>query len=152
MFWQLNCILKLNWITCNRTVYLYKNGLQRLKCHRTQTNKLKKALLSTKMCECPRVYLNDLCNGIMIFVGYLMSKPFLQKNINGNPYLGRYGVSWQWRGTPHSPKLMHYWNLAIKLFSNISNTLVGGVLPLCRKAVDVINSPSRLCDSLNVNN
>ena len=34
----------LNWIVWNRTVYLYKNGLslnnlQRLICHKTQTNK-----------------------------------------------------------------------------------------------------------------
>ena len=33
---------------------------------------------------------------------------------------------WQWRGTPHSPKLQHYWNLTIRLFSVISRTLVGG--------------------------
>ena len=24
---------------------------------------------------------------------------------------------WQWRGTPHSPKLPHYWNLTIRLFN-----------------------------------
>ena len=37
---------------------------------------------------------------------------------------------WQWRGTPHSPKLQHYWNLTIRLFSVISRTLVEGrVLP-----------------------
>ena len=33
---------------------------------------------------------------------------------------------WQWRGTPHSPKLQHCWNLTIRLFSVISRTLVGG--------------------------
>ena len=32
---------------------------------------------------------------------------------------------WLWRGTPHSPKLQHYWNLTIRLFSVISRTLVG---------------------------
>ena len=26
---------------------------------------------------------------------------------------------WQWRGTPHSPKLQHCWNLTIRLFSVI---------------------------------
>ena len=40
---------------------------------------------------------------------------------------------WQWRGTPHSPKLQHYWNFTIRLLSVISWTLVGGVLPLFRK-------------------
>ena len=33
---------------------------------------------------------------------------------------------WQWRGTPHSSKLQHYWNLTIRLFSVISRILVGG--------------------------
>ena len=33
---------------------------------------------------------------------------------------------WQWRGTPHSQKLQHYWNLTIRLFNVISKTLVGG--------------------------
>ena len=33
---------------------------------------------------------------------------------------------WQWRGTPHSPKLQDYWNLTIRLFSVISRALVGG--------------------------
>ena len=33
---------------------------------------------------------------------------------------------WQWRGTPRSPKLQHFWNLTIRLFSVISKTLVSG--------------------------
>ena len=33
---------------------------------------------------------------------------------------------WQWRGYPTFPKLQHYWNLTIKLFSVISRTLVVG--------------------------
>ena len=42
-FWQLDCVLMLNWIVWNRTVHLYKmdlalNNLQRLICHKTQTN------------------------------------------------------------------------------------------------------------------
>ena len=46
------------------------------------------------------------------------------------PYLSR--PEWtkerkQWRGAPLSPKLQHYWNLTIRLFSVISRTLVGGV-------------------------
>ena len=32
---------------------------------------------------------------------------------------------WQWSSTPHSPKLQHYWNLNIRLFSVISRTLIG---------------------------
>ena len=56
---------------------------------------------------------------------------------------------WQWRGTPHSPKLQHCWNLTIRLFSVISRTLVvRGVLPLCREAVGVFYSPSRLGNSI----
>ena len=31
---------------------------------------------------------------------------------------------WQWRGPPHSPKSQHHWNLAIRLFSVISRTLI----------------------------
>ena len=31
---------------------------------------------------------------------------------------------WQWRGTPHSPKLQHYWRLTIRLFNvNTGNSL-----------------------------
>ena len=40
---------------------------------------------------------------------------------------------WQWREIPHFPKLLHHWNLTIRLFSVISRTFVvvvggGGVL------------------------
>ena len=48
---------------------------------------------------------------------------------------------WQWKGTPHSPKLLHYWNLTIRLFGVISRILVGEVLPLCREAVNVLHTP-----------
>ena len=54
---------------------------------------------------------------------------------------------WQWRCTPHSPKLQRYWNLTIKLFSVISRILVGGFLLFCRDAVCVFYSPSRLGNS-----
>ena len=41
---------------------------------------------------------------------------------------------WQWRGTPHSPKLQHCWNLNIRLFSVISRTPVGrGFYPSAEK-------------------
>ena len=33
---------------------------------------------------------------------------------------------WQWRSTPHSPKLQNYWNLTIRLLNVISRTLVVG--------------------------
>ena len=46
--------------------------------------------------------------------------------------------------TLHSPKLLRYSSLTIKLFSVISRVLFGGVLPLCRDAVGVFYSPSRL--------
>ena len=37
-------------------------------------------------------------------------------------------------GTPHSPKLQHYWSLSIRLFSVISRTLVAGwVYPFAEK-------------------
>ena len=40
---------------------------------------------------------------------------------------------WQWRGTPHSSKSQHHWNLTIRLFSVISRTLIeGGLTPLQR--------------------
>ena len=36
-------------------------------------------------------------------------------------------------GAPHPPKLQHYWNLTIRLFSVICKTLIGGGLtPLQR--------------------
>ena len=47
---------------------------------------------------------------------------------------------WQWRGTPHSLKLQRYWNLTMRLFSVISGTPIGGVLPLCSGAVGVFYS------------
>ena len=51
---------------------------------------------------------------------------------------------WQWMDTPYSPKLQHYWNLTIRLSCVISRTLIEVVLPLCRDAVGVFYSPSRL--------
>ena len=51
---------------------------------------------------------------------------------------------WQWRGTPHSSNLQHYWSLTIGLFNVISKTLIGGVLPFCRDAVGVFHSPNPL--------
>ena len=52
---------------------------------------------------------------------------------------------WQWRGASHSPKPQHYRNFTIRLFSVISRTFVRErVLPLCRGAVNVFYSPSRL--------
>ena len=47
---------------------------------------------------------------------------------------------WQWRGTSHSPKFQHHWNLTIRLFSVTSRTLVGGG----GLTVSVFYSPSRL--------
>ena len=44
-------------------------------------------------------------------------------------------VRWQWRDTPPSPKLQHYWNLTIRLFSVIYRTLIGvGLTPLQRSS------------------
>ena len=51
---------------------------------------------------------------------------------------------WQLRGTPHSPKLQHYWNLTIRLFSVIQDTRWWSVLSFCRGVVGVFYSPSRL--------
>ena len=51
---------------------------------------------------------------------------------------------WQWKGTPNSPKLQHYWSLTIRLLIVISRTLMQGVLPLCRDAVSVFYSFSWL--------
>ena len=42
------------------------------------------------------------------------------------------------------PKTQHHWNLTIRLFSVISRTLTGGILPLCRGAVGVFYCASRL--------
>ena len=49
-------------------------------------------------------------------------------------------------GTPHS---LNYWSLTIRLFSVISRTLVGGVLPLSRAVGEFY---SQLDQSLNVVN
>ena len=48
------------------------------------------------------------------------------------------------KGNLHSPMLQHHWNLTVRLFSVVSRTFVWGVLPLCRGAVSVFYSPSRL--------
>ena len=40
--------------------------------------------------------------------------------------VGRTWMRWQWRCTPHSPKLQHHWNLTIRLFSVIFGSLVDG--------------------------
>ena len=63
------------------------------------------------------------------------------------------GIEWTWeqwqgRGAPHFHKFQHYWNLTIRLFSVINRTLVEGVLLLCRDAVGVFYSPSRVGHSL----
>ena len=51
---------------------------------------------------------------------------------------------WQWRGTRHSPKLQHCWNLTIRLFSVISRTLVsgGGLTPLQRSSQYILQPQS----------
>ena len=51
---------------------------------------------------------------------------------------------WQWKGTPHSPKVQD-WNLTIRSYSVISKTLVwGGVLLLWGDTVGVFYSLSWL--------
>ena len=58
---------------------------------------------------------------------------------------------WQWRGTPHSPKLQQYWNLSIRLFSVISRSFVEWEsLTPCRETVGVFYSPSWLGKKLFV--
>ena len=39
---------------------------------------------------------------------------------------------WQWRSIPHFPKLQHYWNIIIRLFSSICRTQFGVLIPLQR--------------------
>ena len=47
--------------------------------------------------------------------------------------------------TPHSLKFQHYWNLTIRLFNIIPRALVWErILPLCRDAVGIFYSTSRL--------
>ena len=50
---------------------------------------------------------------------------------------------WQWRGNLHSPKLQHYWNLTIRLFSVIPRTLMEGILLFSREAIGIFYSPSQ---------
>ena len=59
---------------------------------------------------------------------------------------------WQWKGTLHSPKLLHYWNLTIRLLSVISRTLVGrgGSYLLHREPVGIFYSPSRLSNIIMI--
>ena len=47
-------------------------------------------------------------------------------------------------GTLLYSRPQHYWSFTIRLFSVISRKLVGGVSPLCRDAVGVFHSLSRL--------
>ena len=52
---------------------------------------------------------------------------------------------WQWRGTPHSPKLQHCCNPTIGLFSVINRTLVAGRSnPSAEKQSVYSTSPSQL--------
>ena len=60
----------------------------------------------------------------------------IDRTLSGAPTPGQNG--------PHFQKLQYYWSLTIRSFSVISRTLVGRVLPLCRDAVGVLYSPSRL--------
>ena len=55
---------------------------------------------------------------------------------------------WQWRGTPHSLRLQHYWDLINKLLMSYPGYTWGGVLPLCREAVGVFYSPSQLSNNV----
>ena len=45
---------------------------------------------------------------------------------------------WQWRGTPHSPKFLHYWNLTIRLFSVMLGESLTPLQPLPTGQVIVI--------------
>ena len=47
----------------------------------------------------------------------------------------------QWRGTPHSPKLQHYWSLTVRLFSVISMTFIGWVFPFLQRCSRCIRQP-----------
>ena len=55
---------------------------------------------------------------------------------------GQYITRWLWRGTPHFPKLQHYWSLLSRLFNVISRTLVGGGLTLPRDVVGIFYGPN----------
>ena len=70
----------------------------------------------------------------------------IYRTLSGSTTLGQSepGSNGNKRGTLHSPKVQHYWNLTIRLFSIISRTLEGGVLLLCRDAVGVFCSPSQM--------
>ena len=48
------------------------------------------------------------------------------------------------KGYTASPKLQHNWSLPIRLFCVISKKFVVGVLSLCKEAVGLFYSPSRL--------
>ena len=48
---------------------------------------------------------------------------------------------WQWRRTPHSPKLQYYWSLTTSLFIDINRTFIVGV----RECIFIIVSPKLSC-------
>ena len=82
--------------------------------------------------------------GISTIVGYLMPNSIRCYHSESE----RTWERWQWRGTPHSPKLLHYWSLTIRLFSVISRTIVGrGFTPLqrCSRCV-LLSQPTGLDD------
>ena len=47
---------------------------------------------------------------------------------------------WQWKGTLHSSKLLHYWRLTIWLFSDITRKLVGGESDPCAEMQSVYST------------
>ena len=52
---------------------------------------------------------------------------------------------WQWRGTPHSPKLQHCWNPTIRLVRVISRTLIGLTpLQMCSQCI-LLPQPKGQC-------
>ena len=73
-----------------------------------------------------------------------MSILFVHTHLNFKPVLFQ-TIQFSIMSVQHSPRLQHYWNLIIRLFSVISRTLVwAGVLFLCRDVVSVFYSPNRL--------
>ena len=83
-------------------------------------------------------------DSISTFLGYLMPKLYLSKNSNVSTTPGWIWKRWQLKGTLHSPKLHHYWNFTIRLFSVTSRTLIEGDLPLCNTTMPLTTSTRKL--------
>ena len=86
------------------------------------------------------------CTEVICCIQFKRQTVLLELTLSGDTTPGQSGPGSDGniRVRYNAPKPKHHWNLTIWLFSFVTSTLVWGVLPLYRDAVDVFFSPRRL--------